>query len=46
LIIQDALLGMNAHINYDLAFAIEKVKLTPPTPRAVASILRTLPLRA
>jgi hypothetical protein len=31
LIIQDALLGMNAHINYDLAFAIEKVKLSPNT---------------
>jgi hypothetical protein len=31
LIIQDALLGMNAHINYDLAFAIEKVKITPNT---------------
>jgi hypothetical protein len=31
LIIQDALLGMNAHINYDLAFAIEKVKLSPST---------------
>jgi hypothetical protein len=31
LIIQDALLGMNAHINYDLAFAIEKVKMSPNT---------------
>jgi hypothetical protein len=31
LIIQDALLGMNAHINYDLAFAIEKVKTSPNT---------------
>jgi hypothetical protein len=31
LIIQDALLGMNAHINYDLPFAIEKVKLSPNT---------------
>jgi hypothetical protein len=31
LIIQDALLGMNAHINYDLAFAIEKVKISPNT---------------
>jgi hypothetical protein len=31
LIIQDALLGMNAHINYDLAFAIEKVKVSPNT---------------
>ena len=29
LIIQDALLGMNAHINHDLAFAIEKVKIAP-----------------
>jgi hypothetical protein len=31
LIIQDALLGMNAHINYDLAFAIEKVGISPNT---------------
>jgi hypothetical protein len=31
LIIQDALLGMNAHISYDLAFAIEKVKISPNT---------------
>jgi hypothetical protein len=31
LIIQDALLGMNAHINYDLAFALEKVKISPNT---------------
>ncbi|HEX6273990.1 MAG TPA: DUF5995 family protein [Polyangiaceae bacterium] len=31
LIIQDALLGMNAHINYDLAFAIETVKMSPNT---------------
>ena len=31
LIIQDALLGMNAHINYDLPFAIEKVKMSPNT---------------
>jgi hypothetical protein len=31
LIIQDALLGMNAHINYDLPFAIEKVKISPNT---------------
>lgn len=31
LIVQDALLGMNAHINYDLAFAIEKVKMSPNT---------------
>jgi hypothetical protein len=31
LIIQDALLGMNAHINFDLAFAIEKVKIYPNT---------------
>jgi len=40
LIIQDALLGMNAHINYDLAFASEKVKLSPqhhePLPRFCA----------
>ncbi|MGC4092702.1 MAG: DUF5995 family protein [Polyangiaceae bacterium] len=31
LIIQDVLLGMNAHIDYDLAFAIEKVKISPNT---------------
>lgn len=31
LIIQDALLGMNAHINYDLPFAIERVKISPNT---------------
>jgi hypothetical protein len=31
LIIQDVLLGMNAHINYDLAFAIEKVGISPNT---------------
>jgi hypothetical protein len=31
LIIQDVLLGMNAHINYDLAFAIEKVGISPDT---------------
>jgi len=31
LLIQDALLGMNAHINYDLAFAIEQVKISPST---------------
>jgi hypothetical protein len=31
LIIQDALLGMNAHINFDLPFAIERVKLSPNT---------------
>lgn len=31
LIIQDVLLGMNAHINYDLAFAIEAVKISPNT---------------
>jgi hypothetical protein len=31
LIIQDALLGMNAHINFDLPFAIEKVKISPNT---------------
>jgi hypothetical protein len=31
LIVQDALLGMNAHINYDLAFAIETVRMSPNT---------------
>lgn len=31
LIIQDVLLGMNAHINYDLPFAIEAVKISPNT---------------
>jgi hypothetical protein len=31
LILQDALLGMNAHINFDLPFAIEKVHLSPDT---------------
>jgi len=31
LIIQDVLLGMNAHINFDLPFAIEAVKLSPST---------------
>jgi hypothetical protein len=31
LIMQDVLLGMNAHINYDLAFAIEAVKISPNT---------------
>jgi len=31
LIIQDVLLGMNAHINFDLPFAIEAVKISPST---------------
>jgi hypothetical protein len=31
LIIQDILLGMNAHINFDLAFAIERVRISPST---------------
>ena len=31
LIIQDVLLGMNAHINFDLPFAIEAVKISPNT---------------
>jgi len=31
LIIQDILLGMNAHINFDLPFAIEAVKISPNT---------------
>lgn len=31
LIIQDVLLGMNAHINFDLPFAIEAVKICPNT---------------
>jgi Family of unknown function (DUF5995) len=31
LIIQDVLLGMNAHINFDLPFAIEGVKVSPNT---------------
>ena len=31
LIIQDALLGMNAHINFDLPFTIERVKISPNT---------------
>jgi hypothetical protein len=31
LIIQDVLLGMNAHINFDLAFAVENVGISPGT---------------
>jgi hypothetical protein len=31
LIVQDALLGMNAHINFDLAFAVEDVGISPAT---------------
>jgi hypothetical protein len=31
LIIQDVLLGMNAHINFDLPFAIEGVQISPNT---------------
>jgi hypothetical protein len=31
LVIQDVLLGMNAHINFDLPFAIEAVRISPNT---------------
>jgi hypothetical protein len=31
LVIQDLLLGMNAHINFDLPFAIEAVGISPNT---------------
>jgi hypothetical protein len=40
LIIQDALLGMNAHINFDLPFAIEKVKMSPNTASRYADHTR------
>ncbi|TPV95755.1 MAG: hypothetical protein B7733_08260 [Myxococcales bacterium FL481] len=34
LILQDALLGMNAHINFDLAYAVRDVQLGPDRARA------------
>jgi hypothetical protein len=40
LIIQDVLLGMNAHTNFDLAFAIEAVKLSPNTASRFADHTR------
>ncbi len=40
LIIQDVLLGMNAHINFDLPFAIETVKISPSTASRYADHTR------
>jgi hypothetical protein len=48
LIIQDALLGVNAHINYDLAFALNDIGIDPDRPgkyadhRAINDILAHL----
>ncbi len=36
LFIQNALLGINAHINYDLAYALEEVSIDPDRPRKYA----------
>lgn len=48
LVTQDALLGINAHINYDLAFALDEVGVKPDPAvkyedhRAVTGVLRQL----
>jgi hypothetical protein len=40
LILQDIVLGMNAHINFDLAFALEEVGLSPSTSRKLSDHTR------
>jgi len=40
IVIQDALLGINAHINYDLAYTLEAVGIDPDRPTRFADYVR------